>query len=62
MLEELSHVELDDLLEVGMKKYEKRLLKYIVRHPLQKKQKLRTSKKTNRGKKKLNNIFIIFSM
>ena len=39
MLEELSHVELDDLLEVGMKKYAKRLLKYIVRHPLLKKNK-----------------------
>jgi hypothetical protein len=34
MLEELSHVELDDLLEVGMKKYEKRLLKFIVRNLL----------------------------
>ena len=39
MLEELSHVELNDLLEVGLKKYAKRLLKYIVRHPLLKKNK-----------------------
>ena len=51
MLEELSHVELDDLLEVGMKKYEKRLLKFIVRNLLKELQYKNTHMYKNMGTK-----------
>ena len=49
LVEELSHVELNDLFEVGLKKYAKRLLKYIVRNPLLKKNKSKEKVKKPTG-------------